>query len=312
MGIDRRRAREQLCHNSESMRTTIAVLLACACLACPGWCEHSTDIKKDLERIAAEAGGRVGVSAVLVESGEHIALHGDMAFFMASVVKFPVALTVLHLVDTGKLRLDQKVRLLRSDPSPGVSVLGGKFKPGSDITVRQLLDYMITASDNTACDVLLRISGGTPAVMARLQALGIRGIRVDRSEKQNAAAYRRSARRFMTDPRDRSTPDAMAALLAKFQQGETLTPASTSLLRNLMEHTTTFTRMQTLLPPNTVVAHKTGTWDKAAINDVGIITLPGGAKHVAVAIFTSGSRKKQAEVEHAIAEMTRAVYNYWQ
>lgn len=287
------------------------MLVACA-LAGAGRSEHSTDIKKELERIAGEAGGRVGVSAVLVESGEHVALHGDMAFFMASVVKFPVALNVLHLVDAGKLRLDQPIRLRPSDPSPGHSVLGGKFKPGSDITIRQLLDYMIVGSDNTACDVLLRVSGGPPAVMSRLQALGIRGIRVDRSEKQIAAAARQSMKHFLIDPRDRSTPDAMAALLAKFQQGETLTPASTALLRDLMEHTTTFARMQTLLPPNTVVAHKTGTWDKAAINDVGIITLPGGAKHVAIAIFTSGSRKKQETVEHAIAELARAVYNYWQ
>lgn len=293
------------------MRTIIAVVLACTS-ACGALGQRQNDIRKELERIARQAGGRVGVAAALVESGEHVALHGDQPFFMASVVKFPVALQVLHLVDMGKLRLDQKVVIRRSDRAPGASALGGGFRPGAQFTVRQLLEFMITASDNTACDVLFRISGGPKAVMSRLQALGIRGIRVDRTEKQLAADARRSRKQFLNDPRDRSTPDAAAALLAKFQQGETLKPASTALLRDFMEHSVMSSRIKGLLPPDTVVAHKTGTWGEAAMNDIGIITLPGGAKHIAIAVFTSGSKKKPEAVEHAIAEIARAIYDYWQ
>ena len=131
----------------------------------------------------------MGVSAVLVESGEHLAFQGGQPFFMASTVKFPVALQVLHLVDEGKLRLEQNIAVTASDRSPGVTALGGKFHPAAEFTVRQLLGYMILNSDNTACDVLMRISGGPAAVLARVQALGIDGIRIDRTEKQIAADY---------------------------------------------------------------------------------------------------------------------------
>jgi beta-lactamase class A len=153
-----------VCHNASSMKRShcFAVMLAMCCAP-------AADLTKDLEHIAQRIGGRAGVSAVLIESGEHVALHGDLPFFMASVVKFPVALRVLQLVDEGKLRLDQKVAVQKSDLAPGVSVLGGNFKPGTEFTIRDLLNYMITASDNTACDVLMRLSSGPQAVMARVQ-----------------------------------------------------------------------------------------------------------------------------------------------
>lgn len=272
----------------------------------------AADLRTEFERIARGAGGRVGVSAVLVETGEHAAFEGSRAFFMASVVKFPVALAVLHLVDTGKLTLDQEIPVYRSDLAPGAGTMARDFRPGAAFTIRDLMSFMILASDNTACDVLMRVAGGPQAIMARVQALGIRNIRIDRTEKQLAADYRRSRARFLRDPRDTSTPDAMAALLAKFQQGETLQPASTTVLRDLMEQTTLLpNRLKGLLPPGTVVGHKTGTYGRAAINDVGIITLPGAAKHIAIAVFTNGSNNPDPVVEHAIAEIGRAAYDHW-
>lgn len=286
-------------------RAAVAFLFAVCCV-------EAGDLAKELERIARPLGGRTGVSAVLVESGEHVALHGDQPFFMASVVKFPVALRALQQVDEGRLRLDQKVEVLTSDVAPGTTVLGGKFNPGGRITIRELLNYMITASDNTACDVLMRLTGGPQAAMSRVQALGIQGIRIDRMEKQLAADFGRSHTRFLNDDRDTSTPDAMAALLAKFQTGEALKPESTAVLREMMEQSAAFTnRLKGLLPPGTVVAHKTGTWRDAATNDVGIVTLPGGARHVAVAVFTNRSKRDLTTVERAIAEMARAVYDHW-
>ena len=276
------------------------------------WCAPAIELQKELDRIGSAAGGRVGVAAVLIESGEHVAFHGDQPAFMASTVKFPVALIVLHLVEEGKLRLDQKVAVQKSELAPGVTTLGGKFKPGAEFTIRDLLGFMILNSDNTACDVLLRLSGGPQAIMARVQALGIEGMRLDRSEKQLAADYKRSRAQFLKDPRDTSTPDAMVALLAKFQQGETLNPPGTVLLREMLEQSTTGpNRLKGLLPPATVVAHKTGTWGEAAMNDVGVITLSGGAKHIAIAVFVSGSKKETSIVERAIAEIARAVYDHW-
>ena len=55
----------------------------------------------------------VGVSAVMLDTGESVSV-GDEAFYpMQSVYKFPLALSVLKRVDQGVLDLDQKVKVTR-------------------------------------------------------------------------------------------------------------------------------------------------------------------------------------------------------
>ena len=69
----------------------LALIAAMAC-APVLWCASAGDLQKELDRISSSPRGLVGVAAVLIESGEHVAFHGDQPSFMASTVKFPVAL----------------------------------------------------------------------------------------------------------------------------------------------------------------------------------------------------------------------------
>jgi beta-lactamase class A len=59
------------------------------------------------------------------------------------------------------------------------------------------------------------------------------------------------------------------------------------------------------LPPDTVVAHKTGTTD-VVINDVGIITLPEGGGHLVLAVFVKNGGR--GAMQHTIAEIAAASY----
>lgn len=58
------------------------------------------------------------------------------------------------------------------------------------------------------------------------------------------------------------------------------------------------------------MAHKTGTIGKTT-NDVGIVTLPRGPGHVAIAAFVKLSEKPVSDREQAIAEVARAVHDYF-
>jgi hypothetical protein len=49
----------------------------------------------------------------------------------------------------------------------------------------------------------------------------------------------------------------------------------------------------------------------AAVNDVGIVTLPEGRGHLAMAIFVKGSHHGPRRVERVIATLARAAYDYW-
>jgi beta-lactamase class A len=120
-----------------------------------------------------------------------------------------------------------------------------------------------------------------------------------------------AAKRFDADPRDTSTPDAMARLLERIQRKDLLKQNSGELLLDILRRCKTGeARLKGLLPQGTVVAHKTGTIG-GTTNDVGIITLPDGAGHVAIAVFVKASEKEIPARERAIAEVARAVHDFF-
>ncbi|MGE8233044.1 MAG: serine hydrolase, partial [Stenotrophomonas sp.] len=112
------------------------------------------------------------------------------------------------------------------------------------------------------------------------------------------------------DPRDTSSARAMATLLQKVWRGDVLQPGSTKLLQDIMLDTRTGSaRLRGMLPKETPVAHKTGTVGDV-INDVGVITLPGGRGHAIVTVFVQ-SRASSEERDAAIAQLARAAHDYF-
>ena len=76
------------------------------------------------------------------------------------------------------------------------------------------------------------------------------------------------------------------------------------------------TELKGLLPKEYVVAHKTGTGGTlpdgavSAINDAGIIVLPGG-RRMAVTVFVMNSKDSPAVCEGTIASVARWLCTEW-
>lgn len=298
-------------------------------------------LEQELARIASLAKGKVGICALHLETGKQVSLNLQERFPMASTVKVAIAVQLFTLIEKGDLSLMTMVDLQPSDLHPGSGTLDVLFaKPGVQLSVQNLLELMMVISDNSATDILLRLVGGTQAVQERLKTLGISGMSVDRTIIQLLADLdgitlppadqwtlgfyakldsattpdmkRAAAIRLKTDPRDTSTPEAMVALLAQIYRGTALKPESRALLLGVMERCRGgAARLKGYLPPNTVIAHKTGSLDGSATDDVGIITLPGDAGHVAIAVFVGDSPMPLAEREQTIAHAARSIYDYF-
>ena len=116
--------------------------------------------------------------------------------------------------------------------------------------------------------------------------------------------------KFEADPRDHTTPNAYLKLLLAIDSGAAMSPKSREFLLGVMSRTRTGVgRLRGLLPKGTPVAHKTGTVGGVA-NDVGYITLPDG-RRFAIAVFTNSSKTPTADRERAIAEVARALYDFY-
>lgn len=271
---------------------------------------NNQSLQKQIEQIAATAKGRVGMSAVLLETGEKIAsLDPGGDFPMQSVYKLPISMVVMKQVDDGKLRLEQKVRIAKEDyvSQAAHSPIRDQNPQGTELTVAELVRFALVESDGTASDVLMKLAGGPVPIQTYLTDLRVTGMHVLNTENELAqdwqAQYRNSA-----------TPDAAVSLLRALYERRGLSESSQALLLKLMiESKPGRKRLKGLLPAATVVAHKTGTSGTqkgitAATNDIGIITMPNG-KHLAIAVFVSDSPADEATREGVIAQIAKVVFD---
>ncbi len=266
------------------------------------------ELEKQLEEIASAAKGKVGVAAVVLETGETVSLNPHDHFPMQSVYKLPIGMAVMKQVDAGKIKLAQKVRVTKSD-----FVRAGQHSPirdqnpnGAEISVGDLLRYAISESDGTASDVLMKLAGGPKAIQAYLTELKISDMIVLNTEKEIGQDWQ-------TQYRNWASPEAAVTLLRALHERRGLSESSQELLLKYMtESTPGAKRLKGLLPAGTIAAHKTGTSGTqkgitAATNDIGIIMLPNG-RHVAIAVFVSDSPADEATREGVIARIAKAVW----
>lgn len=270
----------------------------------------------DSQLAALDARARPGVLGAYVEdlsTGETWGVRVDEPRPMMSVFKALMAACVLDRVDRGDLSLDETLIIRRADLRPRASVVTERFT-GEAMTYRlgDLLALAVSQSDNTATDALLARLGGPAVVTDFIRSKGVVGFRLDRNELQlGQAVDELGAQRFMRDERDTITPRAAGIFLRKLAAGELVSPASTRILLEMMERTTTGPRrIRAGVPEGSVVAHKTGGSGivegvAIATNDIALVTLPDGRK-LAIAVLLSGSRASEADRDALIADVSRA------
>ena len=327
------------------IHSRVLVGLALVLLASASVESQKTDLaalETTFKRIASTSRGRLGAALIHLESGATIDVRGHERFPMASVVKLPIAVEVLKQVAERRLTLERTVWLGPSDIRPCCTIERRHGKGGVAFTVIELLEMALIESDNTAADALLKLVGGADVVERRLRAMGFQYINVDRTEGQllldmagvtyapppelwtielqrrliadvDRASLELGRARYLTDERDTATPYETAQLLGRLQLGDLLPRAETDLLLALMTQTTTGPRrLKGRLPPETIVAHKTGT-TAVVINDAGIITLPSDSKipgRIALAVYVADAGTPGA-MERLIAELSASAYEFF-
>jgi len=267
-------------------------------------------LQAQMEEHARVTRGPVGVAATLIEPGQTVTLNGDRRFAMQSVYKLPIAMAILTRVDNKSLTLDQKVEIKPQDyVSRREHTIALDYPQGANLSITELLDYMIAESDGTACDALLRLLGGPEAATKYVRELKVNDITIATYEADMFADPSVASQNF-------STPLAMIEVLRLLQTGNVLSTNSRQLLLDLMIKSRPGPkRIKGLLPPEMQVAHKTGTSGTrngvtATTNDVGLITLPNG-QHLAIAVFVSESKANLPTREAVIAKIARAATDCW-
>jgi len=276
-------------------------------------------LRDRIDQLGKAFDGRVGIAVRSVDDGWETGWKDNELYPQQSVSKLWVSMTALDAVDKGRVSLNDKVTLTRSDLTlfhqPIRDLILGRG--GYTTSLGELMVKAITTSDNTANDKLMRAVGGPDAVRSMISAKRLGAIRFYDGERAlqsriagliwsqsysigNAffeardalpMAVRRAAfNRYIEDPYDGAAPSAIVGALARLKRGELLSPPSTARLLNIMANTHTGpNRLKGGLQPGWSLSHKTGTGQQlgavqAGYNDIGILTAPDG-KSYAVAVM---------------------------
>lgn len=257
-------------------------------------------LTRRMEVLEREFSARVGLFAVDGPTGAEFGHRADERFAMCSTFKVYAAAAVLQRASEGLADLSRGIHI---DPADVVvnSLECADFA-GSTLPLKWFCKVALTHSDNSAGNQLLRELGGPAAIGTYARSLGDTESRLDRWEPELNNAER-------GDPRDTSTPRALAHGYRRLLLGDALSPVVQAQLTGwMLDNVTSGQRMRAGLPDGWTSADKTGAGLFGTVNDVGVVRNPAGEPLV-LSILTdtfSGAADTPGSNE-LVAAITRAV-----
>jgi beta-lactamase class A len=240
-----------------------------------------------LADIEAREGGRLGVFVRDTGTSATIKHRSDERFPMCSTFKLLAAAAALKRVDQGAERLDRKIAYGPSDLLEYAPIAKAHVAEGG-MTVADLCAAAIDWSDNTAGNLVLQSIGGPAGFTQFARSLGDELTRLDRNEPTLNES-------LPGDPRDTTSPRAMAGTMQKVLVGDALSDASRSQLQTwLINDKVGDKRLRAGLPPSWRIGDKTGTGDRGSTNAVAILWPPGRAPLIATVYYTGSSASVDA------------------
>ena len=230
------------------------------------------DLQMRLAIATQHAPGRVAVAIEDLATGAISGINPNASMPAASTIKIPVMVEVFRQMSEGRVDLGQVVHLTARDRDWGWGSLCDA-PLGTGYSVQTLLWRMITDSDNTATNMLIRLVG-RQHINATMSDLGLLHTRV--------ADYIRSD----GDIRSlRSSAGDMLHLLDAMARDELVDPWSSRQMIAIMEGQRHNTLLPVPLPKELKIAHKTGSLHDT-LNDVGIVE--SEREPYVIAVMTTG------------------------
>lgn len=245
-----------------------------------------------LDKLEREFGGRLGVFALDTGNGAVLRHRADERFPFCSTFKVMLAGAILARSESASGLLQQRLHYRHSELVEYSPVTEKHLADG--MTIAELCAAALQYSDNTAANLLIKTLGDPASVTAYARSIGDTVFRLDRRETELNTA-------IPGDPRDTTTPEAMARSLQRLALGPALAAQQREQLCTwLLGNTTGDSRIKAGVPRNWKVGDKTGTGSYGTANDVAVLW-PPHREPVVMAVYTTQGAKDAAARSDIIA-----------
>ena len=254
-----------------------AILAACACFSARADAQIDiptpiAQLQAALARVPSYAPGHVALEIQDLATGYSEGVNANAVMPAASTIKIPIMVEVFKQMENGKFDLNRRVHLEAADRDWGSGDIANA-PLGSGFTVSTLLAKMITVSDNTAANMLIRLVGRTN-INATMRDLGLHHTRLADYIRTTEYSVRQTLR---------TTPSDMVRLLGDMAKHKLIDEWSSNKMIAILEGQQINTLLPVPLPSDVLIAHKTGSFDDT-LNDVGIVY---GPEPYVIAVMTT-------------------------
>ena len=134
--------------------------------------------QKYLEERIKKLEGKIGFYYENLVDGQKLTYNENEAFMAASVIKVPIFMCAAKMVNEGKLSWDQKILVKDEDKRPSCGALLS-LTGDLEVDVDSLCKLMITLSDNTATNMMIR-TVGLDNLKAFFEEMGCTNTKIER------------------------------------------------------------------------------------------------------------------------------------
>ena len=250
-------------------------------------------------RIATVVEKETGVFAVAVKDPRTGFHWSRNAFPMrsASLIKLFIMVEAFEQMKTAQLLSDTVLSFTESDRVAGSGLLQ-ELPAGTSRTVLEIVEHMITESDNIATNLLIDLLGMS-AINARIRALGCTDTILRRRMMDFAAAA--AGRENTTSVTD------VVHVLSLLHDDRCVNSEADSAMRAILGRQTDRCKIPFLLPAAVTCQNKTGELPGAE-HDAGIVLTPQGSYILAIMSDDLADSEQGCRV---IARISRSIYDWY-
>lgn len=258
------------------------------------------DVQAAIEQLAKDKSATLGVYFTRLDTGETIEYNSGHIFPAASVIKVPIMMEVFNQHARGKFGLDQILTVDKDTGGPNGSGILKHLQLPVQLSVHNLTTLMIIISDNTASNKMIDLVGfdkvtelckryDAPDVVLKRYFVGAG---IDDLKKDNTIS-----------------PKSMGILLEKLYRREIVSPEASDAMLRIMKKQQVKHKIPRYLPPNTVIAHKTGTQEISS-HDAGIVFGPEGSGRDYIAAICCTGVPAKPTGDDLVSEVSKLLYQH--
>lgn len=234
-----------------------------------------------------------------LSTGWEIAVNEDKLFPSASIVKVPIMASIFSVSIEKGFDLNRTLTLKNKYKVSGSGRLKD-YSAGGEFYIEDLIERMITESDNTAANMLIDYLE-FETLNSSFKKLGLSNTNIVR-RMMDFESRSRGLENY-TCAKD------IAFLLERIYNNKLINKDFSRKCLEILKRQKMSDRIPARLPANTVVAHKTGL-ERGVCHDVGIVFTAKG--DFVICVLTKHSYKAARHAKRFISIIARDVYDFYQ